>query len=108
MRKADQYQKELGRWNELFEQTDDSTRKAADGMIRKAAFLHSMCWELEQTINLVGSIKIHPLHPEIQKQVPAVKEYSRLAESYANIVNKLNIMRQKNLLDEDDELSGFE
>jgi hypothetical protein len=36
--KRRQYQIELARWNELFEETDDSTRKAADGMIRKCGF----------------------------------------------------------------------
>jgi hypothetical protein len=40
----------------------------ADGLIQKAAFLHSMCRELEQTIEASGAIKVHPQHPELQKQ----------------------------------------
>ena len=108
MSKQVEYQKELARWNELFNQTDENTKKAADGLIRKAAFLHSMCWELEQAIEASGAIKIHPKYPDIQKQVPAVKEYARLSESYANIVNKLNALRLKNVVEDNDELGEFE
>jgi hypothetical protein len=108
MEKQNEYQKELTRWNELFAQTDDDTKKAANGLIQKAAFLHSMCWELEQAIEASGTIKIHPQHPELQKQVPAVKEYARLSESYANLVNKLNAIRLKNTIEEEDELDEYE
>lgn|SRR5690554_5287667 len=108
MSKTEEYQKELDMWNGLFTETDPATQKAAEGLIQKAAYLHSLCWELEQIINISGAIKVHPQHPDIQKQVPAVKEYARLAESYANIVNKLNGLRTKNVIDDDDELSEFE
>jgi hypothetical protein len=108
MPKQSELDKELARWNELFAETDESTRKAADGLIRKAAFLHSMCVDLEEVIEKSGAIKIHPDLPELQKQIPAVKEYARLSESYANIVNKLNILRLKNTVEEDDELSEYE
>jgi hypothetical protein len=99
---------ELARWAELFAETDESTRKAADGLIQKAAFLHAMCVELEQTIEASGTIKIHPDHPELQKQVPAVKEYARLSESYANLANKLNTLRLKTAEEDDDELDEYE
>jgi hypothetical protein len=108
MERQNEYQKELTRWNELFAQTDDDTKKAANGLIQKAAFLHSMCWELEHVIEASGTIKIHPQHPELQKQVPAVKEYARLSESYANLVNKLNAIRLKNTIEEEDELDEYE
>lgn len=101
------FTQELERWNELFTETDDSTRKAAGGLIRKAAFLHSMCDELEKVIELSGAIKVHPDHPELQKQVPAVKEFARLAESYANIVTKLNTLRLKNTVEGEDAFTKF-
>lgn len=107
MLKTDEYKKELARWNELFKEVDENTRKVADGLIQKAAFLHSMCFELEKTIELSGTIKIHPQYPDVQKQIPAVKEYARLSESYANIVNKLNVLRLKNALEDDDEFAEF-
>ena len=108
MDKKAAYEKEFAVWQELFAETDPSTQKAAKGLIEKAAYLHSLCSELERAIQVSGAIKIHPNRPDIQKQVPAVKEYARLAESYANIVNKLNALRSKNILEDDDELSEFE
>lgn len=107
MSKQIEFEKELKRWNELFSQTDGSTQKAANGLIQKAAFIHSMCWELEQIIEKSGALKVHPKNPELQKQVPAVKEYARLSESYANIVNKLNAIRLKNTSEGEDEFSKF-
>ncbi len=102
------YQEELLRWRELFNATDSAIQSAAAGLIEKAAFVHAICWELQQAIEHSGAIKIHPQHPDIQKQVPAVKEYARMSESYANIVNKLNTLRAKNTVDEDDDdLSEF-
>lgn len=109
MDKKTAYQDELTKWTELFSATDEATKKAASGLIAKASRLHSMCWELEQAIEASGAIKIHPEQPDLQKQVPAVKEYARLAESYANIVNKLNAVRLKNTIEGDeDDLSDFE
>jgi hypothetical protein len=107
MKKSAEYQEELTRWNELFAEKDDETKKAAEGLIQKAAFLHSMCFDLEQTIELSGAIKVHPQHPELQKQVPAVKEYARLSESYASITNKLNSIRLKATVEEDDDLDEY-
>jgi hypothetical protein len=108
MPKQVELQKELARWAELFSETDEATRKAADGLIQKAAFLHAMCVELEEVINASGAIKVHPDNPELQKEVPAVKEYARLSESYASIVNKLNILRLKTAEDDDDELEKYQ
>lgn len=107
MSKQQEFEKELKRWNELFSQTDESTQKAAAGLIQKAAFINSMCWELEKIIEKSGALKVHPKNPELQKQVPAVKEYARLSESYANIVNKLNAIRLKNTSEGEDEFSQF-
>lgn len=108
MKKSAEYQEELARWNDLFAEKDDETKKAAEGLIQRAAFLHSMCFELEKTIELSGAIKVHTKHPEMQKQVPAVKEYARLSESYASITNKLNSIRLKATVEEGDELGDYE
>jgi hypothetical protein len=108
MDKQSEYQNELSMWTGLFSETDPATQKAAEGLIEKAAYIHSLCWELEQAINKSGAIKIHPDNPGLQKQVPAVKEYARLCESYANIINKLNNLRVRNTEEGDDELSEFQ
>lgn len=107
MDKQTAYQTELSKWTELFAETTPATQKAAEGSIQKAAYIHSLCWELDQAISLSGAIKVHPVHPELQKQVLAVKEYARLCESYANIVKRLNNLRSRNAVEDDDELSDF-
>jgi hypothetical protein len=102
------YDEEHKRWTELFASTDPAIRTAAAGLIEKAAYTHSLCAELQAVIDKSGAIKVHPQHPELQKPVPAVKEFARLTEAYANIVNKLNALRAKNVVDDDDELKEFE
>lgn len=96
------------KWIELFKNTDENTQKAAEGLIIKAAFLHAICFELEEAIKKSGAILIHPSKPALQKQVPAVKEYAKISESYSSIVNRLNTLRLKTVMEEDDELNEFE
>ncbi|HEY5582914.1 MAG TPA: hypothetical protein VIK78_00260 [Ruminiclostridium sp.] len=108
MGKQEEYEKELKRWNELFAIVDEQTKSAADGLIQKAAFIHSMCWELEQAIELSGAIIINPQNAKQQKNVPAVKEYAKLAESYSNIVKKLDAIRTKSSFEGDDELDDYD
>ncbi|SFM09306.1 hypothetical protein [Pelosinus propionicus] len=108
MSKQKQYQLELDKWNELFSLTTPETQKAASGLIAKAAYVHSLCWELEQAIIVSGAIKIHPENPTMQRAIPALKEYSRMTDNYANIVNKLNGLRVGNVIEEDDELGEYE
>lgn len=107
MDKQVQYETELARWNELFSVTPEATQKAVEGLIKKAAYIHSICWELEQAINRTGAIKCHPEYPEIQKSVPAVKEYARMADSYSTITNRLNGILNKNVVEDDDDLDEY-
>ena len=108
MDKQAEYQKEFSKWTELFTATTPETQKAASGLIEKVASVHALCWELEQALNVSGAIKVHPQHPEMQKTIPALKEYSRMTDNYANIVNKLNALRVRNTVEEDDELADYE
>jgi hypothetical protein len=102
------YQAEFDKWNELFQETTPATQKAAAGLIKIAANFQALCWELEQALSVSGAIRIHLDNPKLQKSVPALKEYARLCEAYSNIVNKLNGLRMKNVVEEDDELKEFE
>ena len=108
MNKQAEFQREYNKWIKLFETTTPETQQAASGLIEKAANVHALCWELEQALNKSGAIKIHPDNPELQKTVPALKEYSRMTDNYANIVNKLNAIRVRNVVEEDDGLGEFE
>ncbi len=103
------YSDELSRWRELYQGVTPAVRSASEGMMEKAAFIHSLCADLQRRIEETGPIKTHPEHPDIQKPVPAVDKYVRLAEGYANITNKLNNTLTRNILDDDgDDLSEFE
>ena len=108
MAKKTEYQAEYDKWTKLFEATDPDTQQAASGLIQKAAQLHALCCELQETIDRSGAIKVHPENPNLQKPVPAVKEFARIAESYAMIVNKLNALRIRNTEDDEDDLDEFE
>lgn len=76
-------------WTQLFATRGPEVQAAAAGLVEQAADLYAMCWALRRVIERSGVIKVHPEHPELQRPVPAVREYARLAESYAAIVNKL-------------------
>lgn len=108
MSKQAEFNKELAKWTELFSSTPPEIQKAAAGVIQKVAKVHALCWELEQVLDNSGAIKVHPERPELQKPIPALKEYSRMTDSYANLVNKLNDIRSRNIIEEDDELEEFE
>jgi hypothetical protein len=108
MSKQDEFQKEFDKWNQLFAATTPETQQAAEGLIEKTANVHALCWELEQALNASGAIKVHPEYPDVQRAVPALKEYSRMTDNYANLVNKLNVLRVRNTIEEDDGLSKFE
>lgn len=109
MTNAEAYERELAMWHDLFAAATPEAQKTAGGLIKKAAYLHALCSELEEVINTSGAIKVHPDHPELQRQVPAVKEYARLSEAYANIVNKLNQLRVRNAQDDgEDDLDEYD
>jgi hypothetical protein len=109
MDQREAFEQEKCRWEQLFAATTPDAREAAAGLIQKAAYLHSLCTALEDKIAVTGPIKIHPEHPEMQRQVPAVREYARLTEAYANIVNKLNQLRARNQEgDDEDGLGEYE
>jgi hypothetical protein len=62
MDKQTAYQTELSMWTGFFAETTPETQKAAEGLIQKAAYLHSLCGELEEFISKSGAIKVHPDH----------------------------------------------
>lgn len=105
--KQAEYEVELALWTELFYITPADTQKAVKGLIRKAAYVHTLCWELERAIGHTGAIKMHPDYPEIQKTVPAVKEYARMADSYSTITNRLYGILNKNTMEDDDDLDEY-
>jgi len=107
MDKQSVYREEFDKWTTLFASTTPETQKAVSGLITKAAYVHAICWELEQVINVSGVIEFNPKNKELHRAIPALKEYSRMTDNYANIINKLNALRVRNVVEDDDELDEY-
>jgi hypothetical protein len=99
---------EYERLKQQFANTTPEIQAMAEGLIQKASYLSGLCEQLEQAINQAGAIRVNPDNPKQQRPVTAVKEYARLTEAYANIINRLNKMCSGNQIEEDDELGEFD
>jgi regulator of replication initiation timing len=108
MSKSDEYQKELDKLTEIFADVEDSKRKLVEGLLEDAAFLKSENYELKQFLKETGMVNIHPQHKQLQKPIEAARQYLKNVNSYAVIIKTLNGVLNKNILEDDDELSDFE
>jgi hypothetical protein len=102
------FEDEFNKWHELFSTTPEETQKAVSGLIAKISSIHVYCCELEYILNQSGAIKVHPTNNSMQKAVPALKEYSRMTDCYANLTNKLQAIKTKNTVEEDDDLAAYD
>ncbi|MCM1567086.1 MAG: hypothetical protein NC238_14345 [Dehalobacter sp.] len=108
MSKAEVYQKELQKLSEIFKDVEPPKAKLVEGLIEDAAFLKAENFALKQSITLTGMVKVHPQHPEIQKTIEAAKQYLRNTGVYAVVIKTLNGVLNKNMIEDEDELSEFE
>ncbi|MCM3053679.1 hypothetical protein [Caldibacillus thermoamylovorans] len=108
MSKKAVYQQELEKLTEIFTSVDESKRKLVEGLIEDAAFLKSENFVLRNTLSETGMVKIHPSNPSMQKPVEAAKQYLKNVNSYAVIIKTLNGILNKNILDDDEDLSDYE
>lgn len=108
MSKTEVYQKELMKITELFKDVDPPKAKLVEGLIEDAAFLKAENYALRQSITVTGMVKVHPQHPEIQKSVEAAKQYLKNVNCYAVVIKTLNGVLNKNMIEDEDELSEFE
>lgn len=108
MSKTEVYQKELMKITELFKDVDPPKAKLVEGLIEDAAFLKAENYALRQSITVTGMVKVHPQHPEIQKSVEAAKQYLKNINCYAVVIKTLNGVLNKNMIEDEDELSEFE
>lgn len=108
MSKTEVYQKELMKLTELFKDVDPPKAKLVEGLIEDAAFLAAENYALRQSITVTGMVKVHPQHPEIQKSVEAAKQYLKNVNCYAVVIKTLNGVLNKNMIEDEDELSEFE
>jgi regulator of replication initiation timing len=102
------FQKELKKLTEIFADVEESKRKLVEGLIEEAAFLKSENEILKTNLSEIGMVNIHPQHKQLQKPVEAAKQYLKNVNSYAVIIKTLNGVLNKNILEDEDELSDFE
>jgi regulator of replication initiation timing len=108
MPKSEVYEEELTKLIEIFADVEDSKRKLVEGLLEDAAFLKSENHELKQSLKETGMVSIHPQHKQLQKPIEAARQYLKNVNSYAVIIKTLNGVLNKNILEDDDELSDFE
>lgn len=107
MEKQAVYEAELAKLTELFADVEPSKMKLVEGLIKDAAFLFSENFALKETLTKTGMIKIHPNYPDMQRTIPAAKEYRQNLNSYAVIIKTLNGILQKNVSEGDDDFDEF-
>ena len=91
---------------ELFKQADESTQKSATGLIERAAYLYSLCSDLEAAIGSRASSR--STRSILRSRSRCQRSRSmRASEAYANIVNKLNGLLSKHQVDDDDGLGSL-
>lgn len=108
MHKKAVFDRELEKLAEIFSTVDESKRKLVEGLIEDAAFLKAENFVLRKTLTETGMVKVHPENSSLQKPVEAAKQYLKNVNSYAVIIKTLNGILNKNMLDDDDDLSEFE
>jgi hypothetical protein len=107
MSKRQIYQQELAKLNEIFADVDISKRKLVEGLIEDAAFLKAENWVLKEEIAKTGMVKIHPVHPDMQKPIETGKQYLKNINSYSVVIRTLNGVLNKNILEDEEELSDY-
>lgn len=107
MSKKAVYQKEHEKLTEIFQDVEESKRKLVEGLIEDASFLFAENYELKQVLKEIGMVNFHPSNKQLQKPVEASKQYLKNINSYAVIIKTLNGVLNKNIIEEDDDLSEF-
>ena len=108
MSKKAEYQKELKKLTEVFADIEESKRKLVEGLIEDAAFLKAENFVLKEALTEIGMVNFHPQQKHLQKPVEAAKQYLKNVNSYSIIIKTLNGVLNKNILEDDDDLSDFE
>jgi hypothetical protein len=108
MPKSEVYRQELTKLTEIFKDVEVTKRKLVEGLIEDAAFLKSENYILKKAITETGMVKIHPDHPDLQKPIETAKQYLKNINSYSVVIKTLNGVLNKNIIEDDDDLSDFE
>lgn len=102
------FERERAKLTEIFANVDESKKKLVEGLIQEASFLLAENQSLRQLMQETGMLKVHPTNKSLQKQTEAGKQYLKNVNSYAVIIKTLNGILNKNMIEDEDELSEFE
>ncbi|MFD2442924.1 hypothetical protein ACFSO7_02890 [Bacillus sp. CGMCC 1.16607] len=108
MSKKAVYQQEKEKLTEIFADVEESTRRLVEGLIEDAAFLKAENYVLKENLTEIGMIIFNPNNRLQQKPVEASKQYLKNVNSYAVIIKTLNSVLNKNILEDEEELSDYE
>lgn len=108
MQKSEIFRQELSKLTEIFKDVESSKRQLVEGLLEDAAFLKAENDILKKVIDKTGMVKVHPEYPDLQKPTEAGKQYLKNINSYSVVIKTLNGVLNKNLIEEDDDLSDFE
>lgn len=102
------FKQESEKLTEIFVDVEESKRRLVEGLIEDAAFLKSENYALKENLTEIGMVNIHPSNKHLQKPVEAAKQYLKNVNSYAVIIKTLNGVLNKNIIEDEDDMSEFE
>lgn len=108
MSKKAVYKEELEKLTEIFQDVEETKRKLVEGLIEDAAFLKAENFVLRESLEKTGMVKIHPTQSDLQKPLETAKQYLKNINSYSVIIKTLNGVLNKNIIEEEDDMSEFE
>lgn len=105
MSKIENVQIEYERLRLLFSSVDPTKAELVDNLLNEAAFMRVQLENLQQQIRKYGAIQISS--KGTQRQTEAAKYYTKLVNSYGNVIKTLNTIMGKNMIDDNDEFDEF-
>lgn len=105
MSKIKDVQIEYERLRSLFSSVDPTKAELVDNLLNEAAFMKVQLSNLQEQIKKYGAVQISS--KGTQRQTEAAKYYTKLVNSYGNVIKTLNTIMGKNMIDDNDEFDEF-
>ncbi len=105
MSKIENVQIEYERLRSLFSSVDPTKAELVDNLLNEAAFMRVQLDNLQLQIRKYGAVQISS--KGTQRQTEAAKYYTKLVNSYGNVIKTLNTIMGKNMIDDNDEFDEF-
>lgn len=102
------FQKEQEKLSKIFLDVEESKRQLVEGLIDDAAFLKAENHVLKTSLKNTGMVNVHPTNSQLQKPIESARQYLKNVNSYSVIIKTLNGVLNKNIIDDEDDLSDFE